>query len=178
MRRIVKYLIIVIIGFTVGFLIVHIINRYGEKKEAETRIQSLPCVSFNSISGIPVNLHEFDQTKPLIIIYFHPECEHCRYEAREIGQNAPAFHHFQLVMVAPDDSLQRVEKFCSETHLWELENLEILLDTENQFKKVFGNAVIPSVYIYATNRKLIKIFFGETKPQAIINATKNSLTSN
>lgn len=161
-----------------GFMLQKVGKGYIERKDAETRIQTLPSVLFKSLSETPVNLHDFDQTTPLVIIYFHPECEHCRYEAQEIGQNAPAFHHFQLVMITPDDSLQRVEEFCSEYHLWELENLEILLDTENQFKKVFGNAVIPSVYIYATNRKLIKNFFGETKPEAIIHATKNSLTSN
>lgn len=147
---------------------------YSSKKEAEQRIQVLPDASFHSLSGIPVNLNDFDKTRPLVIIYFHPECEHCQYEAQEIGQNTAAFNHCQMVMVTPDDSLQRVENFCSEYHLWELDNIEILLDTENRFQKVFGKAIIPSVYIYTTNRKLSKNFYGETKPEAIISATNNT----
>jgi hypothetical protein len=71
-------------------------------------------------------------------------------------------------MVTSDDSLKRIENFCSEYHLWNVDNFEVLIDKENQFKKVFGKAVIPSVYIYDENQKLTKRFLGETKPEAII----------
>ncbi|QGY43529.1 redoxin domain-containing protein [Maribellus comscasis] len=176
MRKFYKGIIIAIISVIGGFLTYQVIEDYSEKKEVEKQTQILPDASFNSLSGIPVNLHDFNQTQPLVIIYFHPECEHCQYEAQEIGQNAYAFNHCQLVMVTPDDSLQRVENFCSDYHLWELDNCEVLLDTKNRFQKVFGKAIIPSVYIYATNRKLITHFLGETKSEAIINATNNTFT--
>lgn len=170
MRSIIKYLVILILGFVVGYLIVHIINRYGEKKEAESRIQTLPDVAFNSLTGIPVNLQSFDQSKPLALVYFHPECEHCQYEAQEIGQNAATFSNCQLVMITHDDSLQRVKSFCETNNLWEVDNIEVLIDTGNQFKTVFGKAVIPSVYIYGTDRKLKKQYLGETRIDLILAA--------
>jgi peroxiredoxin len=168
MRRIIKYLFILSIGFVAGYLLVHIINRYSEKKEAEIRIQTLPDVAFVSLAGLPVNLKSFDQSKPLVLVYFHPECEHCQYEAQEIGQNAVTFSNCQLIMITQDDSLQRVKSFCETNHLWEVDNIEVLIDSDNQFKKVFGKAVIPSVYIYGTNRKLKKQFLGETRIDLIL----------
>ncbi len=169
MRKIAKYFVIIILGFVVGYMVVLITDKYSEKKEAETRIQTLPDVVFTSVFGDTINLLAFDQTQPLVLVYFHPECEHCQYEAQEIGQNATAFSNCQLVMVTYDDSLQRVKNFCETYHLWEIDNIEVLLDTENQFKKVFGRAVAPSVYIYE-NRKLKKQFLGETKLEAILDA--------
>lgn len=174
MKRITKYVLILLLAFAVGYLVSRVTADYNEKNEAEKRIRLLPNVAFISLNGNPVNLHEFDQTKPLVIVYFHPECEHCQYEAQEIGQNANAFKTCQMVMITYDDSIKRVENLCRRNNLWEVDNIEILFDTENQFKKVFGKAVIPSVYIYDVDRKLKKRFFGETKPEAIIRELKNA----
>jgi hypothetical protein len=76
-------------------------------------------------------------------------------------------------LVTYDDSLKRLENFCSEYHLWEVDNLEVLLDHGNHFNKTFGKTVAPSVFIYGSDRKLIKQFLGETKPEAIINEIKD-----
>jgi peroxiredoxin len=168
MRRIIKYLIIVLIGFITGYLIVQINSKYDEKKEIEKRIQTLPDAAFASVYGGSINLQDFDSGRSLVLIYFHPECEHCQYEAKEIGLRADEFNNCQLVMVTPDVSLARIEKFCEEYQLWEIDNIEVLLDRESKFELTFGNAVLPSVYIYDKGQKLKKQFLGETKPEAIV----------
>lgn len=168
MRKYLKIGLLVILPIILGYSTYWIIRGYKEKKATEERIQTLPKVDFFSLTGNLVNLHAYDEPKSLVIIYFHPKCEHCQYEAKEIGQNALAFSNCQLVMITADDSLQRIEKFCAEYNLWEVDNIEILLDKENQFKNTFGKALIPSVYIYDKERKLKKLYLGETKPEAII----------
>ncbi|MCY1722667.1 redoxin domain-containing protein [Prolixibacteraceae bacterium Z1-6] len=173
MRKIVKYAIILIIGFIFGYLLVNIIGGYSDKKEAEARIQTLPEVDFLSFYGDSVSLHSFDPTKPLLLVYFHPDCEHCQYEAQAISQTSHALNECQLVMVTADDSLQRVKRFCNTNQLWEVNNIEVLIDTENKFKPTFGKAVIPSIYIYE-NRKLTQQFLGETKIESILNALNNN----
>jgi len=155
--------------FTTGYLVVGITKNYRNNKEAEKRIQTLPETTFISMTGDSVCLYDFNPEKPMVIIYFHPECDHCHYEAREIGQNADVFNHCQLVMITFDDSLKRLKNFCNKYHLWEVNNFEILLDSDNHFQKIFGKPMIPSVYIYNVNRRLKKKYQGETKPEAIIN---------
>jgi len=53
--------------------------------------QTLPNAKFVSLLSDSVMLADFDNNKTLVLVYFHPECEHCRYEAEEIGINAPEF---------------------------------------------------------------------------------------
>lgn len=168
MRKAIKYLVIVTIGFIVVYLVVQVSSKYNEKKEVKIRIQTLPDVVFTSVLGDSISLHEFDSNRSLVLIYFHPECEHCQYEAKEIGLRADEFNNCQLVMVTPDDSLARIEKFCEEYQLWEIDNIEVLLDRESKFELTFGKAVLPSVYIYDKGQKLKKQFLGETKPEAIV----------
>jgi len=69
-------------------------------------------------------------------------------------------------MITPDDSIPRIKDFCKKYYLWEVDNLEVLLDRGGIFKQTFGKAILPSVYIYQSG-KLKKKYLGETKPEAI-----------
>ena len=169
MPKVVKYIILVLTGFAAGYLLVRISGDYNDEKEAEKRIQTLPEVQFISLTGDTVNLHDFNPEMPVIIIYLHPDCDYCRYEAKEIGQNAASFQNCQMIIITSDDSVKRVENFCMDHHLWELNNIEIFLDPDNQFNNTFGKSVVPSVFIYDSDCKLKKQFLGETKPEALLN---------
>lgn len=173
MNKYIRSVLLALFSIVLGWSSFTLYKGYKAKKEAETRIQTLPWAEFADFEGKPVNLHDFDNNLPLIIIYFHSECEHCVYEAQEIGQNAVAFNNCQVVMITADDSISRVESFCQRHYLWELENLEVLTDNNNRFKNTFDKAVVPSVFIYGKDRKLKKQFLGETKPEAIIMEIQN-----
>lgn len=155
------------------FLLNRVIKGYTSRREAAARIQTLPDVMFPSLYGGMVNLTGFDPSKPVVIKYFHPECDYCRYEAREIAASAPEFSKLQLVMVTADNSPERVKQFIADYNLLEVDNIEILTDSDNRFKGIFGRAVLPSAYIYGTDRKLVKEFIGETRPDAILSLIQN-----
>lgn len=169
MRKVAKYIILVLTGFAAGYLLIRISGDYNDKKEAEKRVQTLPEAQFISLTGDSVNLHDFNPEIPMIIIYFRPDCDYCRYEAREIGQNAAAFQNCLMIMITSDDSVKRVENFCIDNHLCEITNFEVLFDSGSQFEKIFGQTKVPAIFIYGSGRELKKQFFGETKPEALLN---------
>jgi len=173
MRTWIKIFLPVAIAAIALFMLARVIKGYTARREAVARIQTLPKAIFPSLYGGMVKLTDYDRTKPVVIKYFHPECDYCRYEAREIAANATEFSKLQLVMVTPDDSLQRVKQFIAGHNLLEVDNIEILIDRDNHFRKVFGRAVLPSAYIYGTDRKLVKEFIGETRPDAILSLIQN-----
>lgn len=168
MRTWIKIFLPVAIAAIALFMLARVIKGYTARREAVARIQTLPKAIFPSLYGGMVKLTDYDRTKPVVIKYFHPECDYCRYEAREIAANATEFSKLQLVMVTPDDSLQRVKQFIAGHNLLEVDNIEILIDRDNHFRNVFGRAILPSAYIYGPGHTLVKQFQGETKPGAIL----------
>ena len=174
MRGVIKYIVLATIAFAAIFLMVRIYSKYTQKKEIEVRVQSIQegCC-FESFYGGQVCLDEFDTSIPSLIFYFHPECEHCQYEASEIGLNAAEFINTNIIWITPDDSLERVDEFITSNHLWEVDNLAVLLDHENTFQQFFGNSPFPTVFIYQ-NDSLQTKFVGETKIEALINSITNN----
>lgn len=166
-----KYLKITIVLWLFGigfFLLFKTYQRYQAKKESEERIHTLQHACFESLNGGQICVDEFDNRKPTVIIYFHSECEHCQYEASEIGKQAEQFEKANVILITPDDSTMRVEAFAAKYHLWEVDNLTVLFDRNHQFLKSFGTAVFPTVFIYGADKKLVKVYKGETKMEAII----------
>lgn len=152
-----------------AYLSIKVMKGYAARRNAEIRIQTIPDVSFPSLYGDPVNLRSFDHSRPLIVKYFHPECDYCRSGAGYMASYAAEFAGIQVVMVTPDDSFQRVEQFVNEYHLQEIDNIQFLLDQHKTFRETFGRAILPSVYIYGTDQKLAGHFLGETHPENILN---------
>lgn len=154
-------------------LIALIYKTYQSKQDAEDRIQILQHCCFESLEGKQICIDEFAPSIPTVIIYFHPECEHCQYEAKEIGIHTSEFVNTNLIMITPDHSIQRIKDFAAKNHLWEIDNFILLLDKRIAFKHYFGTATIPSVFIYKDN-KLIKKYIGETKIEAILKAIQQT----
>lgn len=168
MKRLLKYLIVIVLLIAGAWLLKRTYQSYQSKKEAMERVQILQHACFESLTGGQICVDEFDIRKPTVIIYFHTECEHCQYEASEIGQQAEQFEKANMILITPDDSIKRVEAFAVKYHLWEVDNLTILLDRNSQFKNQFGTSIFPSVFIYGKDKKLLKMYKGETKIDAII----------
>ena len=168
MRKFLKYLILILLLVAGSWLGMRTWQSYQSKKESEQRVQTLQHACFGSLTGGQICIDEFDSQKPTVIIYFNPECEHCQYEASEIGKQAEQFAKANMILITPDDSTKRVEAFAAKYHLWEVDNLIVLLDRNHQFLKSFGTAVFPSAFIYGADKKLVKMYKGETKMEAVI----------
>ncbi len=168
MRNFLKYLIIILLLASGGWLGTRTYQRYRAKKENKQRTQTLQHVGFESLAGGLVYLDEFDRQKPTVIIYFNPGCEHCQYEATEIGHRAEQFGKINTILVTPEPSVEKVKAFAQTYHLNEVDNLFILLDKNRQFIRHFGTTVFPSVFIYGPDQKLLKSYKGEVKIEAII----------
>jgi len=168
MKQVVKYLIILFVLTTGGWLITHIMKSYQVKKEIENRIQTLQHCSFKTTNGSEVFVDSFNPHQYTVIMYFHPECEHCQYEASQIGLNAPLFEKVNMILITPDDSLKRIDDFAISYHLWDVDNLTILVDRDNRFVSYFGASLIPSVFIYGLDKRLLRMFKGEVKIKILL----------
>lgn len=169
MRILIRYFVGIVFLSVAGWLILHTLQTYRTKKEAAERIQTLQHGCFESLHGEQIWLDGFNPNQPTVILYFHPECEHCQYEATEIGRQPERFAKANMILVTPDDSTKRIEAFANRYKLWQVDNLIILYDRKGQFKKQFGTSIVPSVFIYGNDKRLLKQFSGEVKMEAVLN---------
>lgn len=169
MKQVIKRLLLLVLVSVITYGVYVVAASYIEKKEIEAAIQILPNGQFTSLNNEVVALHDY-KGMPVVIVYFHPECEHCHYEAQALRLNKDALLNTQLVMITHDDSLARVNQFVNQHQLYDLEFIDILLDKNDAFYNTFGTTTVPSVFIYDSKRQLQKKYLGETKPEAIIAA--------
>lgn len=146
------------------FLIVNIFHMIQIKREAAATSLMLPVFSFRTTDNrVFCNEMTDPSADTLLLNYFDPDCEHCQFMTAVLKKNAPAFHHTQILMISPADSIS-IRHFISHQQLITVPHIRVLQDSRYQFIKLFGTAAVPSFFIYV-NRRLVKKVTGETKLQ-------------
>jgi len=159
-------------GIVIGIIIIFsllmgsvIIRRVKANKQLAEKISHLPSFTLTDLEYKIFNSSEV-KTGPVLILHFHPECEHCQYEISELLKEdiLKRLNSVILVSGVPPDSIRR---FLSQYNYTAYSNVIPLADTSGIFGDIFGSDIIPSVYIYGRDLKLRKVFYGEVKSDAI-----------
>ncbi|MCK7532175.1 MAG: hypothetical protein MZV63_14670 [Marinilabiliales bacterium] len=105
---------------------------------------------------------------PLLIVRFHPECEHCHYEISSLLKSdaIPSEAKVLLISSACRDSIQ---SFLKRLDFSGNRSITVLADAAFSFGSIFGSESVPVNYVYDRNLKLEKVFYGEVKIETLIN---------
>jgi hypothetical protein len=171
-KKVILSIVILIIVLFVSSLVIGINKKLQSQKLVAEKIARLPVFSFMRLNN---RIYNSTDTKngPVLIVHFHPECEHCRYEISEILKSKIpiSFSTVILVSSAHPDSIR---SFFSNFNLTDYSSVIPLLDTSYEFEEIFGSAIIPSTFIYNRNLNLVKVLHGEVKTDAIIKYLQES----
>lgn len=172
MRKVILSSVIIVIVFLVSFLVVGIVNKVLNQKMITEKIARFPTFSFMSLSNKSFNSSEIKEG-PVLIVHFHPECEHCQYEISEIlKSNIPvSFASVILVSAAHPDSIR---KFLNGFNFSDYPSVIPLVDTSFIFEDIFGSGIVPSSYIYSRKMNFVKVLYGEVKTDAILKSLQES----
>jgi len=172
MKKLVLGSVILIIVIIVSFLLIGINRKMKNQKEISEKISRLPSVSFKALGGGSFELSDIKEG-PVLIVHFHPECEHCQYEIAEILKSAipDSFKNVILVSSAHPDSIIR---FLSRLNASDFPSVISLVDISYSFEDTFGSSPIPSSYIYNRKLNLIKVLHGEVKTETILKYLRES----
>lgn len=102
-----------------------------------------------------------------IIFYFHPECDHCGFEADDIQKRLADFQDTQLIWISPADSAT-IRQFAKQYQLDQAPNIHWMSDTANVFPKMFNPDLLPSSWVFDRNGSLLKHFNGQTKLETLL----------
>lgn len=167
MKKTAKPIILSIIILLLSYMGNSIYKSIKEKKAVSERIRNIPLFSFNDLYGYKFKNTDLNGSQSCLLMYFHPDCEHCQYEASQFAPNMKELYPYQILMIS-SDSIQNIKKFEEKYHLNEMDNIVMLHDPKFDFEKIFGTKIIPTNFIYDRNQKLKKIFKGEVKIEAIL----------
>ena len=158
-----RKIIIFLIGCVVLSLLlfcVYIIHRNVEQKSfIENNRKKMPPFSFLSYDKKNVTKNDLMSGQPTMIIYFHPECEHCINELQSINNEIDSIHaNIICISVATNEIIDN----CNEVQkLKNNRNVFLLNDKDNRCFEYFGIKTFSSTIIYDKNNSLIKTFSGE-----------------
>jgi hypothetical protein len=150
----------------VSSLVIGINKKLQNQKVVAEKIARLPAFSFMTLNK---RIYNSTDTKngPVLIVHFHPECEHCQYEISEILKSEIPILCSSVILVSsahPDS----IRSYLSNYNLKAYLSVIPLLDTSYEFEEIFGSGVIPSSYIYNRNLNLVKVLQGEVKTETIL----------
>ena len=122
----------------------------------------LPQVRFFTKEGKYITNESIKNDAHLIIMMFNPTCEHCEDQAMKFKENIFLFRKSNLVLVAASVMVPHLGFFINNTKIAEYPTIQVSVDSSNFINKTFLYQPLPQINIYDKDRKLIRVFSGET----------------
>jgi thiol-disulfide isomerase/thioredoxin len=106
-------------------------------------------------------------SKPVMIMMFSPDCEHCQHEAEELVKNKEAFKNIQVVM-ATTSPLWKMKQFISDYKLSEVPGLVVGKDMYYLLPPFYDMRNFPYLAFYNKKGELISSFEGSMAMESIL----------
>ena len=150
----------VLLGFACWLLLPF--NNFAKQFEVP---KTLPPFNMLLSDGVTYyNASNIEKNKPLVIIYFDPECQHCQHFTTDILKNSKKFSNTQIVMICCVPGLPPLQKFVADFGLSKRTNIKV--GTEGIYKATlnfYRVSVTPFTAVYNSKAELVKYY--RTVPQ-------------
>ena len=128
---------------------------------------------FKLLAADSVTFYTKDQLKknrPVLVMYFNPECEHCKHITQEIIKHIDDLKKVQIVMAAwpGPGSFGTMKTFYSPYKIGELKNIRLGHDFQNVLRSFYRVQSFPFLAMYDKKGNLITTFEGSMKIEDII----------
>jgi hypothetical protein len=105
--------------------------------------------------------------KPVVLVYFSPDCEHCHFFTQEIIDHIQRLKDVHLVMLTPMP-LQDLKAFNNTFKLTQYKNITLTYDYGYNFYKYFKSESFPCVAVYNKDNQLVRFYRREIGIEELI----------
>ncbi len=117
--------------------------------------QKVPDFKMKLTDGSTFSTSQISHKKPLLIIYFAPDCEHCRTLMKELLSQMTAFKHTQILM-ATFESLDDIAWFENHFQTKKYPNIKVGMEVPVFFLKNYYHVEkTPFTALFNKNGKLM-----------------------
>jgi peroxiredoxin len=170
MKKLFFFIVVSILSLLIIFLIAAIALRMHSSKIAEEKIKILPIFSMKTINDSLFNTQDIKHG-PVLVLYFHPECEHCQYQLTTLFRNWEEYSEVYILLIS-DAGKELICNFVDTLNIKNNQKIKIMIDDSYSFADHFGTSVVPSTFIYNKKLILVKYFHGEVKPETVLKYLK------
>ena len=135
--------------------------------------QSLPPFKMYRSDKTIFNAAELPKTKPVVLIYFDPDCEHCQKLMKELFQKIDAFKSAEIIMVT-FKPVEEISSFEKQNNTQKHSN--IVVGTEGTgfyLRNYYGLVTMPFTALYDKNGNLKYSYRKDTLIDDLIKRLKN-----
>ena len=115
--------------------------------------------------------NDLRKNKPVLIIVFNPDCEHCKHETEEIIKNIDSLKNIQIVM-ATIMSFDLMKSFYEKYDLQRFQNIIVGKDIQYTLPSFYQMHFMPYLAMYNKKGNLLATFEGAMKMEDLIRTFK------
>jgi peroxiredoxin len=157
--KIFYYLAFGILGLTVALMI------HGNRHKRMNPGTKIPELIFEGKMG-KENLTN-DDDKTTVIIWFHPDCEHCLYQLTQINAFIDLLSNTKFFFLTAERKFPSTRHLGLWPNLTTAEHVRFGVLEKERFMASFGKVTTPTTFIFNKRGILVEKIFGEVKFQKI-----------
>lgn len=135
------------------------------KPMPEFRLLMNDSVTYLNTASIPTG-------KPVVLLYFSPNCPYCRAEINGILKNIESLKDIRFYFFATWP-VKEIKAFSTYYHLDKYPNIEIGQDCKGFFLNHFKVTRVPYTAIFKKDKRLNEVFMGKVEPEQIKEVAEN-----
>jgi len=115
--------------------------------------------------------NDLKKNKPVLIIVFNPDCEHCKHETEELLKNIDSLKNVQIIMATmmPFDLMK---SFYENYDLQRFQNITVGKDVQYTLPSFYQMHFMPYLAMYDKKGNLLATFEGAMKIEDLIHTFK------
>jgi hypothetical protein len=105
---------------------------------------------------------DFGNKNHFFMFLFNPTCGHCIQMAKLIGDNIDVFRKNDVLFLAGPAMLPYMASFYQASGIGKYPQVKVGVDSASTVDRLYNYKTLPQINIYDKNRRLVKIFYGDT----------------
>jgi hypothetical protein len=156
--------------FSVILLLLSVICSVPAQTVPGQNKKGIPPFSIIQGNGVAFKAADLKKDLPLMIVYFDPDCDHCRQFTMELVKQLPAFGNVQIVFVTYVP-VEGVKSFVSQTGLGKYPGIKVGTEGTNFIVRYHYNVMqFPYLALHDKTGNLFATFESEVPPPAQVAA--------
>jgi thiol-disulfide isomerase/thioredoxin len=115
--------------------------------------------------------NDLKKNKPVLIIVFNPDCEHCKHETEELIKNIDSLKNIQIIM-ATMMKFDMMRSFYEKYDLQRFQNITVGQDVQYTLPSFYQMHFMPYLAMYNKKGNLLTTFEGSMKMEDLIHTFK------